>query len=48
VLDDLQIDPNDYRKGRTFQPITGLRVGVIGEDSIVEASYRRGELRNSL
>jgi flavin-dependent dehydrogenase len=39
VLDDLQIDPNDYRKGRTFQPITGFRVGVIGEDHLVEASY---------
>jgi len=39
VLEDLQIDPNDYCKGRTFQPITGFRVGVIGEDHIVEASY---------
>ncbi len=39
VLEDLQIDPDDYGNGRTFQPITGFRVGVIGEDHFVEASY---------
>jgi flavin-dependent dehydrogenase len=39
VLDDLQIDPNEYRAGRTFQPITGFRVGRIGDDDVVETSY---------
>jgi NADPH-dependent 2,4-dienoyl-CoA reductase/sulfur reductase-like enzyme len=28
VLDDLQIDRNDYGKGRTFQPITAYRAGA--------------------
>ena len=26
VVEDLQIDPDRYRQGRTFQPITGFRV----------------------
>ncbi len=39
VLHDLEIDPDEYREGRTFQPITGFRVGVIGEDNLVETSY---------
>jgi len=41
VLDDLDIDPNEYRQGRTFQAITGFRVGVIGNDDTVDASYGR-------
>lgn len=41
VLDDLQIDPHEYGEQRTFQPITGFRVGVIGHDDTVEASYDR-------
>ena len=30
VIDDLRLDVDDYRAGRTFQPITGFRVGLIG------------------
>jgi len=41
VLDELQIDPDEYRAHRTFQPITGFRVGVIGGEAAVEASYDR-------
>lgn len=29
VLDDLQLDVDEYRRGRTFQPITGFRTGTI-------------------
>lgn len=39
VVTELHIDPDDYRRGRTFQPITGFRVGVTGEDRSVEAEY---------
>ena len=41
VLDDLQIDSDDYRDGRTFQAITDFRIGVIGEDHVVDTSYGR-------
>jgi flavin-dependent dehydrogenase len=41
VLDDLQIDPDDYRRTRTLQPITGFRVGVIGEGGGVDVTYGR-------
>lgn len=41
VLDDLRIDPADYRERRILQPITGFRVGVIGSDHTVETSYHR-------
>ena len=41
VLDELQIDPHEYGERRTFQPITGFRVGMIGDDNVVEASYGR-------
>jgi flavin-dependent dehydrogenase len=41
VFDDLRIDPDEYGKGRTCQPITGFRVGVIGVDDVVETSYDR-------
>jgi len=41
VIDDLGIDPADYRAGRTFQPITGFRVGIIGRDDAVDVSYDR-------
>jgi geranylgeranyl reductase family protein len=30
VLDALQIDPDDYALGRTWQPITAFRTGLIG------------------
>ena len=38
VFDELRIDPDEYAIGRTCQPITGFRVGVIGLDSVVETS----------
>jgi geranylgeranyl reductase family protein len=41
VLDELQIDADDYRDGRTFQPITDFRIGVIGEDHVVDTPYGR-------
>ena len=39
VVEDLDIDIEDYRRRRTFQPITGFRVGLIGEDSAIEVTY---------
>ncbi|HEV3063501.1 MAG TPA: NAD(P)/FAD-dependent oxidoreductase [Vicinamibacterales bacterium] len=41
VIDELQIDAEDYRRGRTFQPITGFRVGLIGGAGAVETAYDR-------
>jgi geranylgeranyl reductase family protein len=40
VLEELQIDPRDYGAGRTLQPITGFRVGAIGQRQ-VELRYGR-------
>jgi flavin-dependent dehydrogenase len=39
VIEDLEIDIDDYRRTRTFQPITGFRVGLVGEDRAIEISY---------
>jgi flavin-dependent dehydrogenase len=39
VIDDLQIDVGDYRAGRTLQPVTAFRVGVIGCSDATEAHY---------
>jgi geranylgeranyl reductase family protein len=39
VVDDLRLDVKEYRKGRTFQPITGFRTGVIGSTQEVETTY---------
>ena len=39
VVEDLDIDIDDYRRSRTFQPITGFRVGVIGEHHTREVRY---------
>ena len=39
VVQDLEIDIEEYRLTRTFQPITGFRVGVIGEDDAIAVSY---------
>jgi hypothetical protein len=36
VIDSLQIDPDEYRAGRTFQPITAFRVGLIGAADTVD------------
>jgi flavin-dependent dehydrogenase len=41
TIDDLQLDVEAYRRGRTFQPITGFRVGLIGRDRAVETTYSR-------
>ena len=41
VVADLALDPDEYGDGRTFQPITGFRVGVIGGDDVVDVSYGR-------
>lgn len=39
VLTDLRLDVHEYRHGRTFQPFTGFRVGLIGRVGSVEATY---------
>jgi geranylgeranyl reductase family protein len=39
VVGELGIDPDEYREGRTLQPIRGFRVGLIGGDEAVETSY---------
>ena len=39
AIDDLQLDTADYRQGRTFQPIAGFHVGLIGGDDGVDVSY---------
>ena len=41
VVDELRLDVDDYRRGRTFQPIDGFRVGVIGRASASEVAYPR-------
>jgi flavin-dependent dehydrogenase len=41
VLTELEIDTEDYRRGRTLQPIAGFRTGVIGRRREVETSYGR-------
>jgi geranylgeranyl reductase family protein len=38
VLDELEIDPQDYARGRSFQPIAGFRTSRIG-DPEVETNY---------
>src|SRR5258708_29924747 len=40
VLDDLSLDTEEYRKGRVFQPITGLRTGRIGRGPL-ETRYEK-------
>lgn len=39
VIDDLRIDVADYGRGRTFQPITGFRTGIIGCRRDLETTY---------
>jgi geranylgeranyl reductase family protein len=41
VIDALALDVGEYRQGRTFQPITGFKVGLLGSDREVETQYRR-------
>lgn len=39
VIDELELDARAYRAGRTFQPITGFRVGVIGRQRTLDIAY---------
>jgi geranylgeranyl reductase family protein len=41
VVADLDLDLDDYGRGRTLQPITGFRTGLIGGGSEVETVYDR-------
>jgi flavin-dependent dehydrogenase len=41
VLADLGLDAQAYRQGRTFQPFTGFRVGLIGSGGDIAAVYDR-------
>jgi len=41
ILEELEIDSVDYCRRRTFQPITGFRVGVIGSVETIETRYGR-------
>ena len=41
VIEDLRIDVAEYRRGRTFQPITGFRTGIIGRRRDLETTYAR-------
>jgi flavin-dependent dehydrogenase len=39
VIDALHLDTDEYRRGRTFQPFTGFRVGLVGGSRPVETRY---------
>ena len=39
VLTDLRLDAHEYQHGRTFQPFTGFRVGLIGSGGDVDVAY---------
>ena len=41
VIETTGLDIDDYRQGRTFQPIRGFRTGAIGRPGSVETAYRR-------
>jgi flavin-dependent dehydrogenase len=41
VLEEIPFDVADYRATRTFQPITGFRVGIIGERRTALVDYGR-------
>ena len=41
VVTELDLDTEEYRQGRTFQPITGFRVGLIGGRGEIETQYGR-------
>jgi flavin-dependent dehydrogenase len=41
VIDELRFDSEDYRRTRTFQPITGFRVGIIGARGTARVEYGR-------
>ncbi len=55
VLQTLQVDTEDYSRGRTFQPITGFRTGLIAPnavdtryDEVVSYGIRRREFDHYL
>jgi len=39
VIRSLDLDTADYARGRTFQPITAFRTGLIGEGGTIDTSY---------
>jgi flavin-dependent dehydrogenase len=39
VVADLGLDVEEYRQGRTFQPITGFRVGIIDGREEIQTGY---------
>jgi flavin-dependent dehydrogenase len=39
VVDELELDVDDYRRGRTFQAFTGFKVGLVGSERMVETQY---------
>ena len=39
VIRSLDLDTADYARGRTFQPITAFRTGLIGESGAIDTSY---------
>ena len=39
VVEELELDTDEYRQGRTFQPFTGFRVGLVDGDGTVETRY---------
>jgi len=41
VVDALQLDCDEYRRRRTFQPITGFLTGIVGEARELETTYGR-------
>jgi len=41
VIATAALDVDEYRRGRTFQPITGFRAGLIDRDHDVEIRYGR-------
>jgi geranylgeranyl reductase family protein len=41
VIETLRLDVEAYKSGRTFQPITAFRTGVIGASAAVRTEYAR-------
>jgi menaquinone-9 beta-reductase len=41
VIEDLELDCRDYGCGRTFQPITGFRTGIVGYPGMHDTRYDR-------
>ena len=41
VIEDLRLDITEYGRGRTLQPLSGFRVGLIDGEETVEITYDR-------